>query len=80
MLRSWHIERTRLILDSDHATNFEVRMVAEIHLYWTLYRHLIEAPTDLLKSVADLQTWRREWEFLLGKDSPLHNLPESRAR
>ncbi|KAJ5734677.1 hypothetical protein N7533_013080 [Penicillium manginii] len=65
MLRSWHIERTRLILDSDHATNFEVRMVAEIHLYWTLYRHLIEAPTDLLKSVADLQTWKKEWEFLL---------------
>ncbi|OQE21752.1 hypothetical protein PENSTE_c011G06865 [Penicillium steckii] len=65
MLQPWQIERTRLILDSDQATNFEVRMVAEIHLYWTLYRHLIEAPTDLLKSMADLQTWRREWEFLL---------------
>ncbi|KAJ5622934.1 hypothetical protein N7490_011539 [Penicillium lividum] len=65
MLQAWQIERCRAIIDFDHATNFEVRMVAEIHLYWTVYEHLIEESVDLLKSVADLQTWRRRWEFVI---------------
>ncbi|KAJ5166418.1 uncharacterized protein N7482_005199 [Penicillium canariense] len=65
MLQAWQIERCRAIVESDHAINFEVRMVAEIHLYWTVYEHLIEDYVDLLKSVAALQTWRRKWEFVL---------------
>jgi len=67
MLQAWQIERCRAILDSDHATNFEVRMVAEIYLYWTVYEHLIEESVDLLKSVAALQAWRKRWEFVLGE-------------
>lgn len=66
MLQAWQIERCHAIIDSDHAINFEVRMVAEIHLYWTVYEHLIEESVDLLKSVAALQTWRRKWEFVIG--------------
>ena len=67
MLQAWQIERCRVILGSDHAINFEVRMVAEIYLYWTVYEHLIEESVDLLRSVAALQAWRRRWEFVLGK-------------
>jgi hypothetical protein len=67
MLHAWQIERCRAIIDLDHAINFEVRMVAEIYLYWTVYEHLIEESVDLLKSVAALQTWRERWEFVLGK-------------
>jgi hypothetical protein len=66
MLQAWQIERCRAILASDHAINFEVRMVAEINLYWTVYEHLIEESVDLLNSVAALQTWKRRWEFVLG--------------
>ncbi|CAG8018764.1 unnamed protein product [Penicillium salamii] len=65
MLQPWQIERCRAIIASDHAINFEVRMVAEIHLYWTVYEYLIHESVDLLKSVAALQTWRRKWEFVL---------------
>ncbi|KAJ5375542.1 hypothetical protein N7517_007548 [Penicillium concentricum] len=65
MLQPWQIERCRAIIISDHAINFEVRMVAEIYLYWTVYEHLIQESVDLLKSVAALQTWRRKWEFVL---------------
>ncbi|KAJ5180213.1 hypothetical protein N7492_003423 [Penicillium capsulatum] len=65
MLQSWQIERCRAIINSDRANNFEVRMVAEIHLYWTAYEHLVEESVDLLKAVAALQTWRRKWEFVL---------------
>lgn len=66
MLQPWQIERCRAVIDSDHAINFEVRMVAEIYLYWTVYEHLIHESIDLLKSVAALQTWKRKWEFVLG--------------
>ncbi|KAF9245147.1 hypothetical protein DTO027I6_9214 [Penicillium roqueforti] len=65
MLQPWQIERCRAIIVSDHATNFEVRMVAEIYLYWTVYEHLIQESVDLLKSLAALQDWRRKWEFVL---------------
>ena len=71
MLQPWQIERCRAIIASDHAINFEVRMVAEIHLYWTVYEHLIHESVDLLKSVAALQTWRRKWEFVLGISPPI---------
>ena len=66
MLQPWQIERCRAIISSDHAINFEVRMVAEIYLYWTVYEHLIQESVDLLNSVAALQDWRRKWEFVLG--------------
>ncbi|KAJ6150251.1 hypothetical protein N7471_001450 [Penicillium samsonianum] len=65
MLQPWQIERCRDIIVSDHAINFEVRMVAEIYLYWTVYEYLIQESVDLLKSVAALQDWRRKWEFVL---------------
>ncbi|KAF4767193.1 hypothetical protein N7455_011444 [Penicillium solitum] len=65
MLQPWQIERCRAIISSDHAINFEVRMVAEIYLYWTVYEHLIQESVDLLNSVAALQDWRRKWEFVL---------------
>lgn len=79
MLQQWQIERCRAIIASDHAINFEVRMVAEIHLYWTVYEYLIHESVDLLKSVAALQTWRRKWEFVLGMTllSKIHSLPSS---
>ena len=66
MLQAWQIDRCRAILDSDHAINFEVRMVAEIHLYWAVYENLMRESVDLLKSVSSLHTWRRKWEFVLG--------------
>ncbi|KAJ5674698.1 uncharacterized protein N7477_004632 [Penicillium maclennaniae] len=65
MLQAWQIERCRVILTSDHAINFEIRMVVEIYLYWNVYEHLIEDSVDLFKSVAALQTWEGKMGFLL---------------
>lgn len=66
MLQSWQIERCFGIIDSDHAVNFEIRMAAEIHLYWTVYGHLIEESVDLPKSVASLQAWKKKWGSVIG--------------
>jgi hypothetical protein len=40
-------------------------MVAEIYLYRTVYEHLAE-PVDISQSMAALQAWRKEWQFVLG--------------
>jgi hypothetical protein len=70
MLPASQIPKCRAILGSDHATNYELRMVAEIHLYWTLYEHTATEAIDLLKAIASLQDWKKAWQFILGSTSP----------
>ncbi|KAL4894720.1 hypothetical protein BDV59DRAFT_200532 [Aspergillus ambiguus] len=65
MLQEAQIARCRSIVGSDHATNYELRMVAEVYLYWTVYENSAGKSIDLLKAAADLQSWRREWQFVL---------------
>lgn len=60
------INRCRLILGSENATNFETRMVAEIFLYWVLYESS-NAPVDLPKTQAALQTWKSEWQYVFDR-------------
>ncbi|RDW93822.1 Zn(II)2Cys6 transcription factor [Aspergillus mulundensis] len=64
MLQDWHIARCRSIITSDRATNYELRMVAEVHLYDRVYKLLAE-PMDLPQSLASLQAWQNEWQFVL---------------
>ncbi|KAL4929924.1 uncharacterized protein BDV17DRAFT_281100 [Aspergillus undulatus] len=49
MLQDWHIARCRAIIDSDRVTNYELRMVAEIHLYRTTYG-LLTGPVAIPQS------------------------------
>ncbi|CAI6332092.1 unnamed protein product [Periconia digitata] len=58
------VSRCRLILSADHATNFESRMVAEVHLYWIIYQNC-NTWIDLPKAQAALNSWKMEWGFLL---------------
>ncbi|KAE9370923.1 hypothetical protein N431DRAFT_343941 [Stipitochalara longipes BDJ] len=58
------IEKCRQILDSDHATNFETRMVAEVMLYWIIYESCSSPQVDLPKTQTALHEWREEWKFL----------------
>jgi hypothetical protein len=62
------IDKCRLILGSDHATNFESRMVAEVHLYYIIYISCA-APVDLPKAQETLHAWKEEWGFLLSMKS-----------
>ncbi|CEN61865.1 hypothetical protein ASPCAL08513 [Aspergillus calidoustus] len=64
MLQDWHLARCRAIVGSDRATNYELRMVAEIYLYRTVYEHLA-GPVDIQQSMAALQAWSKEWQFVL---------------
>ncbi|OOQ90251.1 hypothetical protein PEBR_06039 [Penicillium brasilianum] len=65
ILQAWQIERCEAIIGSEHAINFEVRMVAEIQLYWTVYGFLIADSVDLHKSTTALKTWKRKWRNIL---------------
>ncbi|KAL2870883.1 Zn(II)2Cys6 transcription factor [Aspergillus lucknowensis] len=64
MLQEWHLARCRAIVASDWTTYYELRMVAEIYLYRTVYEHL-SGTVDIPQSVAALQAWRKEWQFVL---------------
>lgn len=66
MLHGSQIARCRAIVGSDHATNYELRMVAEIYLYWTVYENTSSGSIDLFKAIAHLQDWKKEWQFVLG--------------
>lgn len=57
------INRCRLILSSNNATNFESRMVAEVYLYWVIYRNCMS--NDLPKTQESLHQWKEEWGWLL---------------
>lgn len=79
MLQDWHIARCRAIVGSDRATNYELRMVAEIHLYRTVY-DLLASPIDISQSLSGLQTWKKEWQFVLGKSSTSFYFPANWSR
>ncbi|KAF2109470.1 hypothetical protein BDV96DRAFT_237091 [Lophiotrema nucula] len=58
------VDRCRLIVGSDHATNFELRMVSEVYLYWIIYDSF-NTTIDLPRTQAALHAWKEEWNFLL---------------
>lgn len=66
-LQAWQIERCEAIIGSDHAINFEMRMVAEIQLYWTVYGTLIDDSVDLHTSTTALKMWKKKWRGILGE-------------
>lgn len=61
------IDRCRLILGSENATNFETRMVAEIFLYWALYESL-NSSVDLPRTQAALHSWKSEWQYVFDRE------------
>lgn len=75
MLNRMQLGRCRQILDSDRATNFEARMVAEMELYWVIYQKCTSAPVDLPEAQASLNSWKKEWITLFGEATPLLSNP-----
>lgn len=60
MLHGSQIVRCRALVGSDHGTNYELRMVADIYLYCTVYENTSGGSIDLLKAIAHLQDCKRE--------------------
>ena len=67
MIARSQMDRCRAILESDYATNYEIRMVAEGNLYWILYEDCCLQEPDLPKIQTHLHVWRQEWRFVLGE-------------
>lgn len=75
MLDNSQLERCRSVLGSDHATNFEARMVGEVYLYWIIYESCSASPVDLPKTQAALHLWKDEWKFLFGTQISYQRIP-----
>jgi hypothetical protein len=71
MIDRSQVDRCHKVLDSEHATNFESRMVAEVNLYWILYENCCSSQVDLPKTQSALHAWKREWKSVLGKIAPV---------
>ncbi|KAF2485633.1 hypothetical protein BDY17DRAFT_322462 [Neohortaea acidophila] len=67
MVTKSDVEASRKILQSDIVTNFETRMVAELHLYWTIYEQCVAVDVHLPRAKAALQSWKEEWAFLFNQ-------------
>ncbi|KAJ9603553.1 hypothetical protein H2200_011739 [Cladophialophora chaetospira] len=50
---------------SEQATNFEMRMVAEVNLYWILYENCCLTEVDLSKAQSALNEWKQTWKLVL---------------
>lgn len=64
MVSKVDIERVRKRLPPGELSNFEMRMVAESNLYWTLYDNAVASSVNLPQAQAALQTWKTVWGFL----------------
>jgi len=67
MIGRLQVDSCSQILGSDQVTNFEVRMVAEVNLYWILYEQCCTADVDLPKAQSSLHSWKQDWKLVLGK-------------
>jgi hypothetical protein len=67
MIDRAQVQKCSDVLQSDFSTNFEIRMVAEINLYWIIYDCCSGITVDLPKTQAALHAWRQDWKHVLGE-------------
>lgn len=71
LLNQEQIDRCVRFIESDNITNYEARMVAEVNLYWVIYRNCCGSDIKLPETKIALQNWRQEWTKLFGKSQLL---------
>jgi hypothetical protein len=67
MIDRAQVQKCSDVLQSDFSTNFEIRMVAEINLYWIMYDCCSGPTVDLPKTQTALHAWRQDWKNVLGE-------------
>lgn len=69
MLNQQHVDHCQHIFESGNLTNYEARMVAEVKLYWVIYKKCCPQshPVDLPEAKLALKNWRKEWASLFGE-------------
>lgn len=75
LLNQEQIDHCIRLINSDNITNYESRMVAEVNLYWIIYRNSCASNVNLSEVKHALQTWRRDWTTLFGKSFLLRGRP-----
>ncbi|KAH8430747.1 Zn(II)2Cys6 transcription factor domain-containing protein [Aspergillus melleus] len=67
MLSEAQIGHCTRFIESDSVTNYEARMVAEVKLYWIIYKHCSRSQIDLPEVERVLQNWQHEWHALFAQ-------------
>lgn len=78
MLKKAQVDHCLRLAGSDNVTNYEMRMTAEVKLYWIIHHQCCSPPVNMSETKVVLQGWQQEWAALFSK-SP-HVQMSSRAR
>ena len=70
LIRKDDLAKGRQMVQSGYLSNFEVRMVAESYLYWTMYEQCVATAVNLPQAQAALKAWKDEWSSLLDQPRP----------
>lgn len=71
MITEVQINRCSRLIESESITNYESRMVAEVKLYWIIYKQCSGSQIDLPETKDILQSWRHKWHALFGMQHTL---------
>lgn len=66
LLNQEQIDHCLRLIESDNITNYEARMVAEVSLYWIIYKNSCGQYIKFSEVKQVLQIWRRDWATLFG--------------
>lgn len=58
------IEHLTKSLPTQQLSNFELRMLGELNLYWTIYENLQVSTFGLTQAQVALQSWKKYWSYL----------------
>jgi hypothetical protein len=72
LLNQKHIDLCYLFLECGDVNNYEMRMVAEVKLYWTMHHKCSGLQVDLRDAKLALQSWQKEWAHLFSKHTKSH--------
>lgn len=71
-LNQAQIDQCLRMAESDHVTNYEARMAAEVQLYWIIYQESCKGQAAMENTNDALQSWKQRWAALF---SELHRAP-----
>ncbi|KAK4082075.1 hypothetical protein Purlil1_11298 [Purpureocillium lilacinum] len=66
-LNQAQIDQCLRMAESDHVTNYEARMAAEVQLYWIIYQESCKGQAAMENTNDALQSWKQRWAALFNQ-------------
>ncbi|KAK0384886.1 hypothetical protein NLU13_7365 [Sarocladium strictum] len=67
ILKKSQVDHCLRLVGSDSITNYEMRMAAEVKLYWIIHNQCCSPSINMSEVIAVLQNWQQEWAALFNQ-------------